>query len=116
VANSHAPGTSLLGPVIAVKMLFLQHGRGQMSTDAVALTIILLLAVTCLLAGVHFDLSFYCVSAFLALATVFGTEIETYIWFAVVLLLTAVAVAVLSMIVLRRGSKVGLARIHISAS
>ena len=47
-----------IGPIVAVKILFMQHARGQMSTDAVALTIILLLAVTCFLAGVHFDLSF----------------------------------------------------------
>ena len=87
-----------------------------MSTDAVALTIILLLAVTCFLAGVHFDLSFYWVSAFLALAGVIGTEIETYIWFAVVLLLTALAIAVLSVILLRRGSNVRSAQTHISAS
>jgi len=105
-----------IGPIVGVKILFLQHARGQMSTDAVALTIILLLAVTCFLAGVHFDLSFYWVSAFLALAAVIGTEIETYIWFAVVLLLTAIAIAVLSAILLRRGSKVDLARMHISAS
>lgn len=54
-----------IGPIVAVKILFMQHARGQMSTDAVALTIILLLAVTCFLAGVHFDRSFYWVSAFL---------------------------------------------------
>jgi hypothetical protein len=76
-----------------------------MSTDAVALAIILLLAVTCFLAGVHFDRSFYWVSAFLALAAVIGTEVETYLWFVVVLLLVGVAIAVLSAILLRRGSK-----------
>ena len=43
-----------IGPIVAVKILFMQHTRGQMATDAVALTIILLLAVTCFLAGVHF--------------------------------------------------------------
>lgn len=94
-----------IGPIVAVKILFLQHARGQMATDAVALTIILLLAVTCFLAGVHFDRSFYWVSAFLALAAVIGTEIETYLWFAVVLVLIAAAIAVLSGILLRRGSK-----------
>lgn len=35
-----------LGPIIAVQILFLQYARGQMSTDAVALTIILVLTVT----------------------------------------------------------------------
>jgi hypothetical protein len=90
-----------IGPIVAVKILFMQHARGQMSTDAVALTIILLLAVTCFLAGVHFDRSFYWVSAFLALAAVIGTEVETYLWFVVVLLLVGVAVAVLSAILLR---------------
>ena len=98
-----------IGPIVAVKILFMQHARGQMSTDAVALTIILLLAVTCFLAGVHFDRSFYWVSAFLALAAVIGTEVETYLWFAVVLLLIGVAIAVLSAILLRRGSKAGAA-------
>jgi hypothetical protein len=94
-----------LGPIVAVKILFMQHARGQMATNAVALTIILLLAVTCFLAGVHFDRSFYWVSAFIALAAVIGTEIETYLWFAVVLLLVAIAIAALSAILLRRGSK-----------
>jgi len=105
-----------VGPIVAVKILFLQHARGQMATDAVALTVILLLTVTCFLAGVHFDRSFYWVSAFLALAAVIGTEIETYLWFAVVLLLIAIAVALVSAVLLRRGSKVGLAPPHISTS
>jgi hypothetical protein len=105
-----------VGPIIAVKILFMQHARGQMSTDAVALTIILLLAVTCFLAGVHFDRSFYWVSAFLALAAVIGTEIETYLWFAVVLALIAIAIAALSAILLRRGAKARVAPTHISTS
>jgi hypothetical protein len=96
-----------IGPIVAMKILFMQHARGQMSTDAVALTIILLLAVTCFLAGVHFDRSFYWVSAFLALAAVIGTEVETYLWFVVVLLLIGVAIVVLSAILLRHGSKAG---------
>jgi hypothetical protein len=105
-----------IGPIVAVKILFMQHARGQMATDAVALTIILLLAVTCFLAGVHFDRSFYWVSAFLALAAVIGTEIETYLWFVVVLALIAVAIAALSAILLRRGSKAGAAPAHVSSS
>jgi hypothetical protein len=94
-----------LGPIVAVKILFMQHARGQMATNAVALTIILLLAVTCFLAGVHFDRSFYWVSAFIGLAAVIGTEIETYLWFVVVLLLVAIAIVALSAMLLRRGSK-----------
>jgi hypothetical protein len=105
-----------VGPIIAVKILFMQHARGQMTTDAVALTVILLLAVTCFLAGVHFDRSFYWVSAFLALAAVIGTEIETYLWFAVVLMLVAIAIAVASAMLLRRGSKAGLESPHSSTS
>jgi hypothetical protein len=94
-----------IGPIVAVKILFMQHARGQMANDAVALAIILLLAVTCFLAGVHFDPSFYWVSAFLALAAVIGTEVETYLWFVVVLLLIGVAITVLSAMLLRRSSK-----------
>jgi hypothetical protein len=109
-------GLHWIGPIIAVKILFLQHARGQMSTDAVALTIILLLAVTCFLAGVHFDDSFYWVSAFLALAAVIGTEIETYLWFVIVLLLIGVAIAVLSAALLRRGSKAGAGPAHTPTS
>jgi hypothetical protein len=105
-----------VGPIAAVEILFMQHARGQMATDAVALTVILLLAVTCFLAGVHFDSSFYWVSAFLALAAVIGTEIETYLWFAVVLLLIAVAIAIVSAILLRRGSRTASPPAPISAS
>ena len=72
--------------------------------------------MTCFLAGVHFDRSFYWVSAFLALAAVIGTEIETYLWFVVVLALIAVAIAALSAILLRRGSKAGGATAHTSTS
>lgn len=93
-----------IGPIVAVKILFMQHARGQMSTDAVALTIILLLAVTCFLAGIHFDRSFYWISAFLALAAVIGTEIETYLWLVAVLFLLGVAIAVLSAVLLRRSA------------
>lgn len=105
-----------VGPIVAVRILFMQHARGQMATDAVALTVILLLTVTCFLAGVHFDSSFYWVSVFLALTAVIGTEIETYLWFAVVLLLIAIAIALVSAMLLRRGSKVGLAPAHIPIS
>jgi hypothetical protein len=105
-----------IGPIIAVKILFMQHARGQMSTDAVALTIILLLAVTCFLAGVHFDGSFYWVSAFLALAAVIGTEIETYLWFVALLFLIGVAIAVLSAMLLRRGSKASAGPVHTPSS
>ena len=38
-----------------------------------------------------------------------GTEVETYSWFVVVLLLIGVAIAVLSAILLRHGSKAGAA-------
>ncbi|MBF6568282.1 MAG: hypothetical protein IVW54_05340 [Candidatus Binataceae bacterium] len=109
-------GLHWIGPIVAVKILFMQHARGQMASDAVALTVILLLAVTCFLAGVHFDSSFYWVSGFLALAAVIGTEIETYLWFAVVLLLIAVAIALVSAILLRRGSRVGAESPHIPPS
>ena len=105
-----------IGPIVAVEILFMQHARGQMATDAVALTIILLLAVTCFLAGVHFDRSFFWVSAFLALAAIIGTEIETYLWFVVVLLLIAIAIAVLSAILLRRGSKAGVPPAHVPSA
>jgi hypothetical protein len=90
-----------LGPIIAVQILFLQYTRGQMSTDAVALTITLVLAVTCFLAGVHFDHSFYWVSGPLALAAMIETEIETYLWLVAVIVLIAIAVAALSAILLR---------------
>jgi hypothetical protein len=90
-----------MGPIVAVKILFLQHARGQMSLDAVALAIILVLAVTCFLAGIHFDHSFYWISAFLILAAVVGTEIETYLWIVAVLILVGIAIAVLSAVLMR---------------
>jgi hypothetical protein len=92
-----------LGPIIAVKILFLQHARGQMSNGEVALVAILLLATTSFLAGVHFDRSFYWVSAILIFAALIGTEIETYMWLVLVVLVIVVALAVVSAILLRRG-------------
>jgi hypothetical protein len=91
-----------IAPIIAVKILFMQHQRGQMSTDAVAITTVLVLAVTSFLAGVHFDSSFFWVSGLLVLAALIGTEIETYLWLVVLLFLLGVALVILSVILSRR--------------
>ncbi|MGO9452581.1 MAG: hypothetical protein ACLQDV_16310 [Candidatus Binataceae bacterium] len=91
-----------LVPIFAVRIVFLQHERGQLSGNAVALVVLILLAVTCFLAGLHFDSSFIWVSVFLGLAALFGTEIETYLWLGAVLTVIAVALAVLSSALLRR--------------
>lgn len=93
-----------LGPVVAVRIVFLQLYRGQMDADAVALMILLILAVTCFLAGIHFDRSFVWVSVFLVLVALLGTEIEAYFWLMVVLALLGVAVVVISAMLIRRRS------------
>jgi hypothetical protein len=94
-----------IGPIIAVKILFMQHARGQMSTDAVALTTVLVLAVTCFLAGVNFEPSFFWISALLVLAALIGTEVETYLWLVVLLFLIGIVLAVVSVILLRRARR-----------
>ena len=91
-----------LFPIIAVRILFLQHERGQMSSDSVALVIVIVLAVTCFLAGVHFDHSFIWVSLVLTAAALLGTEIETYIWMVALLGVGALVLAVVSTMMLRR--------------
>ncbi len=91
-----------LGPIVAVRIVFLQLTRGQMSADAVALVTLVILAVTCFMAGVHIDRSFYWVSAVLALAAVFGTEVEAYFWMLVAIAFIAVAITVFAAIALRR--------------
>jgi hypothetical protein len=91
-----------LGPIVAVRIVFLQLARGQMDTASVALMILLILAVTCFLAGLHFDRSFIWVSIFLVLVALLGTEIEAYIWLIILLGLLAVALVVVSAILIRR--------------
>jgi hypothetical protein len=91
-----------IGPIIVVKILFMQHARGQMSTDAVALTTVLVLAVTSFLAGVNFEPSFLWISALLVLAALIGTEVETYLWLVVLLFVVGITLAVISFILLRR--------------
>lgn len=91
-----------LFPIIAVRVLFLQHDRGQMSADSVALVVLVLLAVTCFLAGVHFDSSFIWVGIVLGIAAVLGTEVETYLWLVAVLGVIALTLAVVSSMMLRR--------------
>lgn len=100
IAIKHA--LNWLVPILAVRIVFLELRWGQMDADAVALMTVLILAVTCFLAGVHLDHSFLWVSAILALASVFGTEIEGYIWMIAVLAIIAVAVTVYSLVMLRR--------------
>ena len=91
-----------LGPIAAVRIIFLQLARGQMDADATALMILLVLAVTCFLAGVHFDRSFIGVSVFLALAALVGTEIEAYLWLIVAVGLLAAGLVVFSAALIRR--------------
>jgi hypothetical protein len=83
-----------LGPLIALRLLFLQLHRGQMDADAVGATTLLLLAVTSFLAGIYQDRLFFFAAAILALGTVVATEIEAYIWLIVVIGLLAVAAIV----------------------
>jgi len=91
-----------LFPIVAVRVMFLQHARGEMSADSVALVVLVLLAVTCFLAGVHFDHTFVWVSLVLVAAAIVGTEVETYLWLIAVLGAVALALAVISSVLLRR--------------
>ncbi|HYL57283.1 MAG TPA: hypothetical protein VEU51_00330 [Candidatus Acidoferrales bacterium] len=91
-----------LGPIVAVRIIFLQLSRGQMDADADALATLLILAVTCFLAGVHLDRSFFWVSVVLAIAVVIGTEVEAYLWMLAAVAAVALALAVLAAIALRR--------------
>jgi hypothetical protein len=96
-----------LGPIVAVRIIFLQLARGQMAADSVALMILLVLAVTAYLAGIHFDRSFVWVSIVLTLAALGGTEIETYLWLIVVLGVLLVALIVFSTLLMRRRTTAG---------
>ena len=91
-----------LFPIVAVRLLFLQHARGEMSADSVALVVLVLLALTWFLAGIHFDNSFVWVSPVLVAAAIVGTEVETYLWLIAVLGAVALALAVISSVLLRR--------------
>ena len=91
-----------LGPIAAVWIIFLQLARGQMDADSVALVTMVILAVTCFMAGVHLDHSFYWVSAVLGLAAVVSTEVEAYLWILVVIAILAIAIVVFAATTLRR--------------
>ena len=95
-----------LGPIVAVRIVFLQLVRGQMAADEVALMTLLVLALTCFMAGVHMDRNFFWISALLALAAVFGTEIEAYLWMLVMIAAIAVVITALAGIALRRTTQV----------
>ncbi len=94
-----------LGPLVALRLLFLQLHRGQMDADAVGATTLLLLAVTCFLAGIYQDRSFFFAAALLALGTVVATEIEAYIWMIVVIALIALAGIIGGAALWRRAAK-----------
>ena len=91
-----------LGPIVAVQIIFLQLARGQMDADSVALVTLVILAVTCFMAGVHMDHSFYWVSAALAFAAVVGTEVEAYLWMLAAIAIIAIAITVFAAVALRR--------------
>jgi hypothetical protein len=91
-----------IGPIVAVRIIFLQLSRGQMDADADALMTLLILSVTSFLAGVHLNRSFYWVSAVLAIAAIIGTEVEAYLWLLTAIAALAVAVTAFSVYALRR--------------
>jgi hypothetical protein len=91
-----------LGPLIALRVLFLQLHRGQMDADAVGATTLLLLAATSFFAGLYQDRLFFVAAAILALGTVVATEIEAYIWLIVVIGLLAGAATVGGVVLWRR--------------
>jgi hypothetical protein len=95
-----------LVPIVAVKIVFLQLERGMVDAPAASLTIVLLLALTCFLAGVHFDHVFIWISLFLAFAAVVGTEIQAYIWMIAAVAIVAIIVGVaLAMLMHRRSAR-----------
>jgi hypothetical protein len=93
-----------LVPIIAVKIVFLQLERGMLDAPAASLTIVLLLALTSFLAGIHFDHVFLWISLFLAFAAVVGTEIQAYIWMIAAVAIVAIIVGVaLALLMHKRG-------------
>jgi hypothetical protein len=94
-----------LGPIIAVSVVFLQLTKGEMDSATVALTILLILSVTCFLAGLHFDPVFILLSIVLMLVALLGAEIEAYIWLTVFIGLLAATVAIFATVLLRRQRK-----------
>ena len=94
-----------LGPLLALRLLFLQLHRGQMDADAVGATTLLLLAVTSFLAGIYQDRLFFLAAAVLALGTIVATEIEAYIWLIVVVALLAVGAVVGGVALWRRANQ-----------
>jgi hypothetical protein len=91
-----------LGPLIALRLLFLQLYRGQMDADAVGATTLLLLAVTSFLAGIYQDRLFFFAAAILALGTAVATELEAYIWLVVIIGILAVAAIIGGAVLWRR--------------
>lgn len=89
-------------PLVAVRVLFYQFALGQMSADAVALSTLLILTVTCFLAGVHFEHSFVWVSAMLAAAAALGTALQAYIWMVALVGIAALVIFVIAATMLRR--------------
>jgi hypothetical protein len=94
-----------LGPIIAVRIMFLELARGQMDADSVALVTLLLLATTSFLAGVNFEPGFIWIGGLLAFLTVAGTEFEAYLWGISGVAMIALALAIISAILLRRHRK-----------
>ncbi len=94
-----------LGPIVAVRIIFLQLARGQMDADAAALMTLVILAVTCFMAGVYIERSFYWVSAVLAFAAVIGTEVEAYLWMLAAIAIVAITVTVFAATALRRRAR-----------
>jgi len=93
-----------LGPVLALRLLFLELHRGQMDADAVGATTLLLLAVTSFIAGIYQDRLFFVAAAILALGTFIATEIEAYFWLIVIVGLLAFAAIVGGAVLWRRAT------------
>ena len=89
--------------IIGIVLVLLWLGGFFMfHTAGFLIHILLVLAVTCYLAGIHFDRTFVWVSVFLVLAALGGTEIEAYLWLLVVLAVLAAALVVFSAVLMKR--------------
>lgn len=88
-----------LGLLLALLLVFLMRDAGTLVPETAGLTALLLLALTCFLAGVHFDWHFLVLGTLLGLTVAGGVLAEQFFW---VLMAPAVIALVVVVIARRR--------------
>lgn len=93
-----------LGFFLALKLLFILLHAGTIERNALGLVTLILLALTCYQAGIHFEPAFLVVGVFLAIAVACAAYLEEYLFIILAIMLLVMAMLIVQILSRRNRS------------